>query len=294
MQRRSPSPAPRTKITASIATIPSSRSCQERTVTAAACGISCRVRCRIFSRTHSAASARSGWSVRKSSGNSEGPSGSASKIRSSSASHPSPVRAETGTASLSPHVSTAVLIRGRSAVFGRTVSILFRTARAGIPAPATMRAASASPGPAPRPASTTRSARSTPVSASRAASTIARFMRSFGRWKPGVSTKTTWPRPGIVRTPVIRKRVVWGTSATAASFSPTRRLSRVDFPTFVQPAIATWPARGALTGPAPPACRRRASPAPGTPAGDRRRRSPRPDRAPRTSRLAPGHDRAPP
>src|SRR5690606_32065215 len=42
---------------------------------------------------------------------------------------------------------------------------------------------------------------------------------------------------------MMRWRVVWGRSAVIASFWPTIRLSRVDFPTLGRPTMATWPQR---------------------------------------------------
>src|SRR5918996_5054316 len=59
---------------------------------------------------------------------------------------------------------------------------------------------------------------------------------------PGVSTNTIWA-PGWLAIPVIRFRVVWGRGETMASFSPTSRFRRVDFPAFGRPTSATNPAR---------------------------------------------------
>src|SRR5262245_41062511 len=39
----------------------------------------------------------------------------------------------------------------------------------------------------------------------------------------------------------MRLRVVWGLSETMATFSPTRRLTSVDFPAFGRPTTATSP-----------------------------------------------------
>ena len=49
--------------------------------------------------------------------------------------------------------------------------------------------------------------------------------------------------PGRVTTPWILYRVVCGLFETAAIFSPTSRLSNVDFPAFGRPISATKPAR---------------------------------------------------
>src|SRR5437867_5221180 len=59
---------------------------------------------------------------------------------------------------------------------------------------------------------------------------------------PGVSRNAIWA-PGIVLTPRIRWRVVWGLSETIAIFCRTRVFNRVDFPTFVRPTSAAKPAR---------------------------------------------------
>ena len=114
----------------------------------------------------------------------------------------------------------------------------------------------ASLGTLPWAASAISTATSTLPTARRTISTIARFMRCLGRCSPGVSMKTIWPRPGTLTTPRMVWRVVCATSATAASLSPTSRLSSVDLPTLVQPTSATVPARirpvgsslGELTG----------------------------------------------
>ena len=68
-------------------------------------------------------------------------------------------------------------------------------------------------------------------------------------WTPGVSTKTICPR-SLLKTPVIRLRVVCGLGVTMASFSPTIRLSSVDLPTLGRPKMATVPATvpGGLDG----------------------------------------------
>src|SRR3977135_3949370 len=63
-----------------------------------------------------------------------------------------------------------------------------------------------------------------------------------GLCTPGVSTRTICPS-GRVTIPRILKRVVWGLFETAAIFSPTSRLSRVDLPALGRPMKATWPAR---------------------------------------------------
>jgi len=41
--------------------------------------------------------------------------------------------------------------------------------------------------------------------------------------------------------PLIAVLVVWTLFAVAAIFSPTKRFTKVDFPTFVLPSIATKP-----------------------------------------------------
>ena len=56
----------------------------------------------------------------------------------------------------------------------------------------------------------------------------------------GVSMKTTWAS-GVVRTPWICVRVVWGLSATMETFWPTRAFSSVDFPALGRPRIETKP-----------------------------------------------------
>src|SRR5262245_5391444 len=62
---------------------------------------------------------------------------------------------------------------------------------------------------------------------------------------PGVSTRTAWPS-GRVSIPRILKRVVCGLFETAAIFSPTSRLSKVDLPALGRPMRATYPARKVL------------------------------------------------
>ena len=55
--------------------------------------------------------------------------------------------------------------------------------------------------------------------------------------RPGVSINTSWVSP-LVRTPVIRVRVVWGFWVTMATFSPTRRFRRLLLPALGLPTRA--------------------------------------------------------
>src|SRR5699024_7814447 len=59
-----------------------------------------------------------------------------------------------------------------------------------------------------------------------------------GLWMPGVSIKTNCTGP-FVTLPIMRMRVVWGYWVTMATFSPTRRLVRLDLPTLGLPTSAT-------------------------------------------------------
>src|SRR5262245_2122223 len=59
---------------------------------------------------------------------------------------------------------------------------------------------------------------------------------------PGVSTRAI-SAPALRATPRTRLRVVCGLSETIATFSPTRRLTSVDFPTLGRPTTDTSPAR---------------------------------------------------
>ena len=64
----------------------------------------------------------------------------------------------------------------------------------------------------------------------------------LGVWKPGVSKKTICvPFSSLVCIPVIRFLVVCGFLETIAIFSPKMAFSRVLFPTFGRPTIATKP-----------------------------------------------------
>src|SRR5579864_6153671 len=57
---------------------------------------------------------------------------------------------------------------------------------------------------------------------------------------PGVSIKTICA-PGRLTIPRIRFRVVWGTAVTMETLAPTRALTRVLFPAFGRPTMATNP-----------------------------------------------------
>jgi hypothetical protein len=120
-----------------------------------------------------------------------------------SRSHPLPVVAETGIASAKPHWSTAVVIRDEELRFRWTRSILLRTASAGTPIAAIIR------GPRRRRGRSRFRVDDEEDDVGRrqrlrAAPTIARFIRSRGRWKPGVSTKTICPAREASARPRIR------------------------------------------------------------------------------------------
>jgi len=99
-----------------------------------------------------------------------------------------------------------------------------------------------SPGPSGAVTSTRNRITSASSRAARAALTMASLRRWRGLWRPGVSTKMS-SAPGTRRTPTTRVRVVCGTSETIATFSPTRRLISVDFPTLGRPTKAIVPLR---------------------------------------------------
>src|SRR4051794_19776096 len=132
---------------------------------------------------------------------------------------------------------SASTVRGRS-----SRSTLLTTTTTGTPLPASSEAMNLSPGPA----------RSSPLSTSSAASdssssrSTRRCMRSVsasrGRCTPGRSTSTSC-HSGVVATPRIARRVVWGLSETIATLRPTIALTSVDLPTFGRPASATKPDR---------------------------------------------------
>ena len=75
-----------------------------------------------------------------------------------------------------------------------------------------------------------------------AVSTMRRFIWCMGLWIPGVSKSTSWA-PGRAMTARMRLRVVCGLFETMATFWPTRRFTRVDFPTLGRPTTVTKPAR---------------------------------------------------
>ena len=97
-----------------------------------------------------------------------------------------------------------------------------------------------SPGPMRWVASST----NTTASASARVPSTRRFRRSpravRGRCRPGVSTKTSWAS-GVVSTPRMVLRVVWGRDEVMATLVPTRALTRVDLPTLGRPTTATNP-----------------------------------------------------
>src|SRR5450631_831773 len=181
------------------------------------------------SRMRSAARNRSVRSVRCSASKSGGPSGKSAQSSATSRSTLVPRLAEIGTSARSPGCWFQRSSRGRSASLFFTVSTLLMPRMTGRRASARARRifSSASPG------------RSVPASTIRSASpSMNRFSCLVAPWTPGVSTKTICPR-SLLKTPVIRFRVVCGLGVTMASFSPTIRLSSVDLPTFGRPRIAT-------------------------------------------------------
>src|SRR5882672_6894048 len=133
-------------------------------------------------------------------------------------------------------------ISGSSCDLSFTLSILFSSNSAGLPDCLTRSSTKRSPLPVAAEASRMRQTRSTPSNASWTAVIMRRLSSYPGLCTPGVSTRTICPS-GRVTIPRILKRVVWGLLETAAIFSPTSRLSRVDLPALGRPIKATWPAR---------------------------------------------------
>ena len=68
--------------------------------------------------------------------------------------------------------------------------------------------------------------------------------------RPGASMNTYW-QPGRVTIPVTRWRVVWARGETIETFSPTRRLSRLDLPMLGRPAMPMVPQRWVMALPPP-------------------------------------------
>src|SRR2546426_7756797 len=66
---------------------------------------------------------------------------------------------------------------------------------------------------------------------------------------PGVSRNAICALSGNVRIPMMRLRVVWGFGVTIDTLAPTSAFSKVDFPTFGRPRMATYPVRCATTTP---------------------------------------------
>ena len=96
----------------------------------------------------------------------------------------------------------------------------------------------------PRRASTTSTRRSASSTLRQAARTMACSRRRPGAGvkMPGVSTNTSWVASRMV-IPRMRRRVVWTLDVTIETLVPTRRLSRVDLPTFGAPRMAMNPQR---------------------------------------------------
>src|SRR5207253_6425939 len=109
----------------------------------------------------------------------------------------------------------------------------------------TWRASSAtrrSPGPIGLVASIRTHTVSTSASAERATALVRSPRSVRGLCTPGVSRNTIC-ESGVVRTPRMAARVVWGRSETMATFWPTSRLSSVDLPTLGRPTSVTNPER---------------------------------------------------
>ena len=247
-------------------TEPSWRSCQLSVSTVVPYGTSSCVCRKICSRTISAASSRSGRSVRSSSGYRCGPSGIAAASASSSAVQPVAGRGtdHEGLPRTAPARSAS-----RSAAAARrpvTRSTLFSTsqcpprlARQPLGDRAHVlgqRRPSHRPAAAPgrRPARRSRRRRPSRGPACGAA-----------RKMPGVSTSRIWPAPRI-RMPSTRNRVVCAFGVTIDSFAPVSRFSSVDLPAFGAPTMAAKPQRevtpsclaAGAAGRPPPAARPRA------------------------------------
>ena len=95
-------------------------------------------------------------------------------------------------------------------------------------------------GPAPARPSTINAIMSASPAPSHAAATIARSNLRCAAKIPGVSTKMICVSPASA-TPNIRVRVVCAFGLTIATFCPTRALTKVDFPAFGAPIMATCP-----------------------------------------------------
>src|SRR5258708_25072348 len=75
-----------------------------------------------------------------------------------------------------------------------------------------------------------------------ATAAMARWSRRRGAKMPGVSTKISWAAPSIA-IPRMLARVVCTLGVTMVTLLPTIALTRVDFPTFGAPMMATKPQR---------------------------------------------------
>ena len=201
------------------------------------CGTSSYRLRKAFSRMISAQITRSGWSVTISSGKYLGPTGIAATNAVFSASTLSPWRAETENTRSNP--STFKEAKRGISCSGVTKSVLFTARNLGhaIWRTSSRIAASRSPKCAP---STTASTASTSSRAASASCIMNSPRRLRGLCKPGVSTNTIC-QPSPAATPRMRLRVVCGRSETIATFSPTKRFIKLDFPTLGRPRIATNP-----------------------------------------------------
>ena len=211
------------------------------TTTASECGSSWRTSSRAASRTSSPIMTARGSSVISSAGYSGGEGGRWETRTSVRTSICSPRSAETGTMSAqSPRASTASSWAARS--WRVTASALVTTATTGGRAWVRSRAMKRSPGPTFSSAGMHRAMTSTSERVSRTRSLRRLPSRVLGRWRPGVSTRTSWASSRWT-TPRTLWRVVWGRPEVMATFAPTRALVSVDLPALGRPTKQAKPAR---------------------------------------------------
>ena len=163
-----------------------------------------------------------------------------------------PSTADVGKISRNGYASRARSISGSIRAFGDTRSALLRRQNTGPRYVRSGSSTSRSVSPMASDfaaASTTRPTTSTSSTARCAVSSMRAPSRPPPACNPGVSTKTIWASRRFL-IPVMRVRVVWGRGETIASFSPTRRLSNVDFPAFGRPISDTNPERIVTVAPA--------------------------------------------
>ena len=151
----------------------------------------------------------------------------------------SPFAADAGIISLKSYSFAPSSISGKASAL-LLKSTLFINKIAGFFAALTKSNIILSSGVIPFVTSRTKIIRSTSGSASFATCVICLPSRFLGLWIPGVSTNITCAS-SRVSIPCILLRVVSGFRVTIATFSPTRRLSIVDLPTFGLPIIAANP-----------------------------------------------------